>query len=452
MKIMKRLKIVVLAAVLTVLCAAFAFAQAAPRSYYVRADGNDDNNGRSEEAAFKTMTKAVEAAKAGIIKRITVIGTITAPNSFTIEAAGTDEILITGKADAGDVEKAVITAYIFISGSKVRFTHIKLDVSHSPTSKGGIRVFNSTVTLDENTLVTDETAKKNRKSIGSVFGIGATGENEATLIMSGNAAIVCVDASHIMENTDDRGKSSLVMSGSAKISGSTEDGIYKITTVTMSGNAEISGNAGNGIYGYEGIYEQRYGDSLVTMSGNAQVSNNGKAGIYRASVTMSDSAKVTGNKGEGIRGVEDDTITLQGNAEVSANSLTGVHAKGPLTLSGSANVSNNKGGGVVIEGGILTINGGTISGNNGKNGGGVYVNGGTCSINDGTITANKAEYGAGVYINAGALAFKGGSITGNEAEFVGGGVYVKSGTTYTAGAGVVSGNTAGDGGANVFRQ
>jgi hypothetical protein len=41
-----------------------AFGQAANRSYYVRADGNDEaNNGRSEEAPFKTLKNAVKNAE-----------------------------------------------------------------------------------------------------------------------------------------------------------------------------------------------------------------------------------------------------------------------------------------------------------------------------------------------------------------------------------------------------
>jgi hypothetical protein len=440
MKIIKNLKTVVLAAVLTVFCGAFAFGQAAPRSYYVRSDGNDDNNGRSEETAFKTMEKAVEAVKAGIIKRITVIGTITLNPSVRIAGAGTDEILITGKEDAVETEKAIIIGSIFISESKVRFTQIKLDVRGY---LGSIGIHNATVTLDTNTLVTDEAAKEDRSFVHNLLTLGSNSNTSSTLIMSGNAAAISVGVANSIVGGDDGrdleySNLSLIMSGSAKISGSKEHGITMINTVTLSDNAEISGNARNGI------------DScgLVTLSGNAQVSNNGNVGIYKAGVTMLDNTKVTGNKGAGIYGDWDDDILLQDQAEVSDN-LTGVYAEKTLTLSGSVNISNNSGSGVAIKDGILTINGGTI---NGKNGGGVYINGKTCTINGGTITANKAEYGAGVYVNMGSFTFTGGSITGNEAEFVGGGVYVKSGTTYTAGAGVVSGNTAGDGGANVFRQ
>jgi hypothetical protein len=63
------------------LLAVFGFSSAAQtpanRSYYVHADGDDENNnGRSEEAPYKTLKKAVEMATKGAVKTITVIGTL----------------------------------------------------------------------------------------------------------------------------------------------------------------------------------------------------------------------------------------------------------------------------------------------------------------------------------------------------------------------------------------
>ena len=82
------------------------FGQVSVRSYYVCADGDDENNnGRSEDTPVKTINKALEMATAGAVKRITVIGHLT---SFRARNTGTTEILITGKQNCSEEEKAVI--------------------------------------------------------------------------------------------------------------------------------------------------------------------------------------------------------------------------------------------------------------------------------------------------------------------------------------------------------
>ena len=67
-------------------------AQEAPRSYYVRADGDDENNnGRSEDTPFKTLTKAVDSASKGAVKTITILGTIN--STFRISNADATSII-----------------------------------------------------------------------------------------------------------------------------------------------------------------------------------------------------------------------------------------------------------------------------------------------------------------------------------------------------------------------
>lgn len=93
------------------------FSQEAVKSYYVSAQGNDEtNNGRTEATAFRTLRKAIEVASKGIIKRITIIGTLNqaSENSstmftkavFFIEYNEEDELFITGKENASGKEKA----------------------------------------------------------------------------------------------------------------------------------------------------------------------------------------------------------------------------------------------------------------------------------------------------------------------------------------------------------
>jgi hypothetical protein len=64
-------KKLVLAAVLMVVRGFWAATQTAEHSYYVSANGNDKNDGRSEDAPFKTFAKAVDAALKGTVKTVT---------------------------------------------------------------------------------------------------------------------------------------------------------------------------------------------------------------------------------------------------------------------------------------------------------------------------------------------------------------------------------------------
>jgi predicted outer membrane repeat protein len=397
--------------VLTVLFALAAFGAAyaqttIQRSLYVSAKGDDNNNGRSETTPYKTLEKAVEAANAGVIKTITVIGTITGGDVYQ---SGDDEILVTGKPDASGTERAVISRSISVGG-KVRFTHIRL------TQIGG----HKTTTLGAGVVVTNPNGR-------GVDGYG-------TYIMTDDATITgCKD---VGVNTY---YATVTMSGNASI---TNNGGYGIIadTLTMSGNASITNNGGYGI-----------GGDTVTMSGNAKVSGNKDGGVICSTLTMSENAEISGN--------------VNANAETTyhteRNNGGGARVRS-LTMSGNAKIINNvtrqgNGGGVCVENNSTISGNALISGNTAKNGGGIYFTNDrsthTLTIEGGEISNNKAENGAGVYVVGGnTFNHKGGTVTNNNAEYVGGGVYVQSRGTYTAGGGTVSGNTAGDGGDDLFKQ
>jgi hypothetical protein len=362
------------------------------RSLYVSAKGDDNNNGRSEETPFKTLKKASEAANSGVIKTITIIGTIDGDSEIRQE--GNDEILITGKSNVSGAERAVLD--IDKVSGKVRFTYIRL----AGLSAGWGR---ATVTLGTGVIVSNPKG---------------TGVSGITLIMTDDATITgCLGGG--VRNTGD-----------------------VIFTVTMSGNASIINNGGIGIE----LQKGRLGESKVTMSGNAKVSNNKGMGVYCETLIMSENAEISDNVNtetnrEKINGggVNVFTLTMSGNTRIINNSIKG------------------NGGGVYIdqERGSSTISGNAIiSGNTAKHGGGIYLSSGILTMEGGEISGNKAEYGAGVYVaKERTLTHKSGTITRNEAEYVGGGVYVQSGGTYTAGSGRVISNSSGDlGDDNVFRQ
>ncbi|MDR1904089.1 MAG: hypothetical protein LBQ88_17600 [Treponema sp.] len=332
-----------------------AYAQTAPRSYYVRADGDDNNNGRSEAAPFKTLEKAAEMAKMGVIKTITVIGPL---EGGSVQAAGNDEILITGKPDAGDAEKAVINKTVSISDAKVRFTHIRFE---------GRMSISGTVTLGEGVVVTGSSSD------------GLVSWWDGSLTMTGDA--------HITGNTkgpgisgDDRG--TVIMNGNAKITGNAGAGIYNVRVVTMSDKAEISGNKGRGITGAAGAS----GASTITLSGNASITGN------------------TAERGGGVYVGYRGTLTLSGNASITGNTAKqggGVYVKtGQASMEGGT-ISGNKaeyGAGVYVpKDRIFTLKKGTITGNEAEFvGGGVYVEaGGTYNAQGGSVTGNTAGDGDG---------------------------------------------------------
>jgi predicted outer membrane repeat protein len=410
--------------VLTVLLALAAFGAAyaqttVQRSLYVSAKGDDNNNGRSETTPYKTLGKAVEAANAGVIKTITVIGTTI--DGGGVYQSGADEILITGKADASEAERAVISGAVYVKG-KVRFTHIRLGSINGDNDNWTI------VTLGVGVVVTNLNPDQKywRTGLGGVNSIG-------TLIMTDDATITdCKWGGVVIGRT-------VTMSDNASITNNGGTGI-DATTVTLSGNASITNNGDRGISG-------RSDASTVTMSGNTKVSNNKGIGVYCSTLTMSENTEISRN----VNASTDYYNRDGGGAYVWS-----------LTMSGNAKIINNStkgnGGGVFLNNNYystisISVSGNAlISGNTAKNGGGIYLSSRTYTMEGGEISGNKAENGAGVYVSGGTFNHKGGTVSGNTAEYVGGGVYVKSGATYTAGGGTVSGNTAGDGGDDLFKQ
>ena len=93
------------------------------------------------------------------------------------------------------------------------------------------------------------------------------------------------------------------------------------------------------------------------------------------------------------------------------------------------------GGAVYNDGATVIINGGTITGSSAVEGGGIYANGGTLTIGKANITGNTATNGGGgIYAYECALTMDGTTVTGNNGgDSLGGGIYISgakgSGTT-----------------------
>jgi hypothetical protein len=129
----------------------------------------------------------------------------------------------------------------------------------------------------------------------------------------------------------------------------------------------------------------------------------------------------------------------------SALSGGGIYiSDGEFSMTGgqiSACTAAENGGGICAEGGVLTVNGGTIggtvitaeyaaepavqtdAGNSAQNGGGIALTGGIHSVNGGTIAANNAALGGGIALfrEAELLLYGGGVLYNNASQ--GGGIY-----------------------------
>lgn len=163
---------------------------------------------------------------------------------------------------------------------------------------------------------------------------------------------------------------------------------------------------------------------------------------------------LAGTEDVAIEVPSDKTFDLQLNGHTLDRGLDVVNAEndgcvikvyGELTIGGGTiKGGNNTGnGGAIYNEGTLIISSVTLNSNFANMGGAIYVNGGDVTVNNCTITGNKATTntgtsGSGIFMNAGVLTLDGGSITKNKSNTsvnsYGVGVYVNNGTLNIQGA------------------
>ena len=133
------------------------------------------------------------------------------------------------------------------------------------------------------------------------------------------------------------------------------------------------------------------------------------------------------------------TINRELSSETDDGQVVVISSNGNLTIKDSSANADGTGRIGKITGGYSSYNGMNYS----DGGGGIYVEGGSLTLESGSITGNKAfKNGGGVYVGSGGtFTMKGGSITDNTADEYGGGVYVGSSCTFTMTGGFI-GSTA----------
>jgi len=473
-------------------------------SFYVNAKGDDNNDGLSEKAPFKTLTKAITSAADSIIKIITVIGTLNAESEnssyesealFLIDLETSEQITIRGKHNATENEKALLDASgcehkVFTIGgsSNIRFEHIGITGGTSNRGGGAVRMEgdNPVLTIGEGTSIFNNIAVLSGGGIALVNGKlliegGVISGNIAGEETSGGGVLIGEDAEFIMSGGE------ISNNQAAGGGGVCIAGIGTMNNGTILNNiARVGG----------GIYLRNNAEFILTngkISGN---SANVGGGIHMEEETnfTINNGHIIENKAEwagGIIVINSKLTLLNGHISdnYAENQAGGVYvsSESEFKMLGG-NIRNNiaelGGGGVRIQDGKFIMEGGTINGNKciteQSSGGGIFIlkeaeftmtngeikdneagygggieNRGNLIIINGNISSNHAKYTGGGIESEGNLVIKNANISNNSAEKEGGGIVVRSGT-FLMENGIISDNKCGDehngGGVNVWEN
>jgi len=344
-------------------------------TYYVRADGNDRNDGLSEEKPFRSLFKAMVMANTGSIQTITIIGTLDVNSEqssnkervFIIQGTKNAAILIKGKSS--ELDPPVLSAAgsgrraVLIRGNVlIRFEDIEISGGETSDEGGGMGIGpGSSVTLGPGAVI------RNNKA-GNVGGG----------VLVAPSSSLFIDGGKIIDN------SSEAAGGGVALAGKNSQVVFK--------SGEISGNHAQGGGGVAIYQEGRFTLSGGTINDNTADMAGGGVMVNLAGVFTMEGGFVRGNRSSGSGGgvalLEKAVFVLQ-DGEVQGNRAA------------------EHGGGIAADNtGIISVRGGFISANRaGGRGGGVFTAGpfvkstGKIYGNDmPEDAANIAPSGAAVFI------------------------------------------------------
>jgi hypothetical protein len=386
-----------LAAVAALLWAGCASTPAADtNAYYVSANGDDAKDGLAPDRAFKTLKKALDAARGeGARKIITVTGTLNMDSEGAAEGSSVFDIRNTGDA--------VIT----IRGAG------EAKLSAFNTGKRVLQVFGNTRLRLENIEVS-----------------GGRIADQDIVRGGGGGALVVNGASLIA------GQGAVIRNNQAQAGGGVAVGNRGSSFALEGGEVRENSSASDG-GGILAISEGAVAIAAGTVAGNTAASQGGGISVYASATASVEGGEISGNK---------------------AADGGGLHITGVATMQGGmlrGNQAADNGGGVCLAaGGAFILMGGEILENQAPaSGGGVAVYEGDFVMQDGVIGGNAASSeagsGGGVFVIRGSFAFSGGKIAGNVASNSGGGVNANHGSVFVMSGGEIAGNRAVYGGAGV---
>ena len=212
--------------------------------------------------------------------------------------------------------------------------------------------------------------------------------------------------------------------GDAATNGGAIDNAGTLTIVggTFDGNSAIGASGSGGAIitsGTLSVTNTTFTDNNANRAGGAIEQRTDAASMTLTNVTASANEVFTSPGNGGFL-----HISQAGDADIDMGSFTG-------------NIAGNEGGALWNGGGLMTVDGATITGNTAagvnahEGGGGIFNQGGTLTITDTTIDNNTATgaagSGGGIFNNAGGiLSVTGGTISGNSAIRAGGGIEDRS--------------------------
>ena len=301
-------------------------------SYYVRANGNDRNAGISEDAPFKTLTHAVQTASKTSVKTITVIGTLNectvidkvnktqfevnkvtdasnesfnfhmqnlnqfgvAMLSGSYDNKNPEEILITGKPNATEAEKAVLISdgkypTLQINLSAIRLENIEIIGNKTPC-----------IAMGGSDLILAKGAKITQSPYFGILSMASvlimrdnaevsynSGSNNVGIELASGSVGILLDNALVTHNKSTGNCGGIALSGS---------------TLYLRDNATVSNNSAGG-----------YGGGILTFPD--------KKNGYISMLEISDNASVVKNNaniGGGI--LIQDLLFLYDNVNISENS------------------------------------------------------------------------------------------------------------------------------------
>ena len=431
-------------------------------TFYVDAEKGKEGNEGTFFAPFKSIQSALDKIEVMNVSirssesapyRILLKSDVSCENSSDLEASGSEKgfvMIEPGKKDESgsfiplylemasyDSEAKIIDAKRDVNKTgrvidigvfaNVTLKNLKITGGYTERSSGGGIFCTGNLTLDNCEIYGNE-SYLHGGGLSLITGIRVTGIT-CRLVNSkiynntsknGNAGgvyieggnLIMEDGSSIIENTSNAGFGGGIYSSIYEHEGTVYNG-----TVTINGG-EVSNNSA--MYGGGGVYVS---SGTFTMAGG-EISENTTSSID--------------GEGGGVY-VKDGTFTIENDALISKNTSCG------------------NGGGVFAEGGIITINGGSISenifSNNSSGGGGIYLTDTAhLTMTGGKISNNYPEgkdlsndtFGGGVYVSGGTFTMAGGEISNNYG-FYGGGVATDG--SFSMSGGTISGNivTSSDG-------